>query len=115
MSHGSDCHFRPRLSPKDRSVAFNVIMPCSVNSCSPHRSLHAGWIPAAALAPMSHRSAAYSDRAEPASFPRSREGQCSTADVQPEDPRRLFDSRYKWMAGGEKIKGNEVGEKKQKK
>lgn len=44
--------------PNYGSVAFHVITPCSVNTCNPHRSLHAGWIPAEALAPMSHRSAA---------------------------------------------------------
>lgn len=112
MSGGSDCRFRPRFP--QRQKRSHVIMPCSVNSCNPHRSLHAGWIPAEALAPMSRRSGAYSDRAEPASFPRSREGQCSTADAQPEDPRRFLDSRYKWMAGGEQMKGEEVGGKKRK-
>lgn len=46
----------PSFFPEDRVLAFHVITPRSVNSCNQHCSLHAGWIPAEALAPTIHRS-----------------------------------------------------------
>ncbi|CAM4722859.1 unnamed protein product [Leuciscus chuanchicus] len=98
----------PSFFPKDRVLAFHVITPRSVNSCNQHCSLHAGWIPAEALAPTIHRSPV-PNTVTARRMPHFQGREEDSAEWATYD--RCFpDTRQKWMKRGEQIKVEKVAE-----
>lgn len=98
----------PSFFPEDRVLAFHVITPRSVNSCNQHCSLHAGWIPAEALAPTIHRSPV-PNTVTARRMPHFQGREEDSAEWATYD--HCFpDTRQKWMKRGEQIKVEKVGE-----